>query len=55
MTLLIFDFAKSSKIPTTRNYKIFEVAKELVKNGSHVNSAVSTAKELVDKVGIEYQ
>jgi hypothetical protein len=49
----VFDFAKGSKMPTTRNCRIFEVAKELVKNGSHVSNAVSTAIQLVDEVGIE--
>ena len=49
----VFDFAKGSKIPTTRNSRIFEVAKELVKNGSHVSTAVSVATQLVDEVGIE--
>ena len=51
----LLDAAKSSNIPTTKNQRIFEVAKELVKNGSHVSAAVSIAKELVDKVGIEYK
>jgi len=49
----VFDLAKGSKMPTTRNCRIFEVAKELVKNGSHVSNAVSTARQLVDEVGIE--
>ena len=49
----VFDFATNSKTPTTRNSRIFEVAKELVKNGSHVSTAVSVAKQLVDEVGIE--
>jgi hypothetical protein len=40
-------------MPTTRNSRIFEVAKELVKNGSHVSTAVSVARQLVDEVGIE--
>jgi hypothetical protein len=48
----IVDFA-ANKMPTTRNSRIFEVAKELVKNGSHVSTAVSIAKQLVDEVGIE--
>lgn len=48
----VFDFAKSNKMPTTRNNRIFEVAKELVKNGSQV-SAAEVATNLVDKVGIE--
>ena len=49
----VFDFAKDNKMPTTRNCRIFEVAKELVKNGSHVSTAVSVATQLVDEVGIE--
>lgn len=49
----VFDFAKDNKMPTTRNCRIFEMAKELVKNGSHVNTAVSIATQLVDEVGIE--
>ena len=49
----VLDFAKDNKIPTIRNNRIFEVAKELVNQGSHVNTAVSIATELVDKVGIE--
>lgn len=48
----VFDFAKD-KMPTTRNNRIFEVAKELVKNGSHVSTAVSVARQLVDEVEIE--
>ena len=48
----VFDFA-TNKMPTTRNSRIFEVAKELVKNGSMVNTAVSVATQLVDEVGIE--
>jgi hypothetical protein len=48
----VFDFA-TNKMPTTRNSRIFEVAKELVKNGSHVSTAVSVARQLVDEVGIE--
>ena len=49
----VFDFAKDNKMPTIRNSRIFEVAKELVKNGSHVSTAVSVATQLVDEVGIE--
>lgn len=49
----VFDFATKSKVPTTRNSRIFEVAKALVKNGSHVSTAVSVATQLVDEVGIE--
>jgi hypothetical protein len=40
-------------MPTTRNSRIFEVAKSLVEHGSHVSTAVSIARELVDEVGIE--
>jgi len=49
----VFDIATKSKMPSTRNSRIFEVAKELVKGGSHVSTAVSIAKQLVDEVGIE--
>ena len=49
----VFDLAKGNKMPTTRNSRIFEVAKELVIKGSMVNTAVSVARELVDVVGIE--
>lgn len=48
----VFDFA-ANKMPTMRNSRIFEVAKELVKNGSHVSTAVSVATQLVDEVGVE--
>ena len=50
----VFDFA-ANKMPTTRNNRIFEVAKELVKNGSHVSTAVSVARQLVDEVGVEME
>ena len=36
-----------------RNNRIFEVAKELVKNGCLVSTAVSIARQLVDEVGGE--
>lgn len=50
----VFDFAKDNKMPTTRNCRIFEVAKELVlKFQCDVEEAVRKATELVDKVGIE--
>lgn len=52
----MFDFAKSRKIPTTRNSRIFEVAKELYLNGNGgyvISEAVKIATNLVDKVGIE--
>ena len=48
----LIDIAKPH-ITTTRNNRIFEVAKELVKNGSHVSTAVSVARQLVDEVGFE--
>ena len=48
----VFDFA-TNKMPTTRNSRIFEVAKELVIKGSHVSAAVSVAREFVDEVGVE--
>ena len=49
----LLDAAKSSNVPTTKNQRVFEVAKELVVYDSHVRSAVSIAKELVDKVGVD--
>lgn len=51
----VFDFAKDNKMPTTRNCRIFEVAKELIKAGRDysIDEAVAVATELVDKVGIE--
>ena len=48
----LIDIAKPH-ITTNRNNRIFEVAKELVKNGSQVSTAVSVARQLVDEVGIE--
>ena len=51
----LLDVAKSSNIPTTKNQRVFEVAKELVKNGSHVSTAVSVARQLVDEVGVEME
>lgn len=49
----LFDFAKVNKMPTTRNCRIFEVAKELVIKGSMVSVAASIATQLVDEIGIE--
>lgn len=50
----VFDFAKDNKMPTTRNCRIFEVAKELLlKFQFDAEEAVRKAIELVDKVGIE--
>ena len=50
----VFDFAKNNKMPTTRNCRIFEVAKELIiKFQCDVEEAVIKATELVDGVGIE--
>ena len=52
----LLDAAKSSNSPSTTNQRIFEVAKELVVRGRHdVSTAVSVARVLVDKVGIEYK
>jgi hypothetical protein len=49
----VFDFA-ANKMPTTRNCRIFEVAKELVlKFQCDTEEAVIKAAELVDEVGIE--
>ena len=49
----VFDFA-TNKMPTTRNSRIFEVAKELVlKFQCDAEEAVIKATELVDIVGIE--
>ena len=50
----MFDWAKNNKMPTTRNSRIFEVAKELVlKFQCDAEEAVRKATELVDEVGIE--
>ena len=52
----VFYFAKNNKMPTTRNCRIFEVAKELYLNGNRgygINEAVEVATNLVNKVGIE--
>lgn len=50
----MFDWAKNNKMPTTRNCRIFDVAKEFVlKFQCDAEEAVRKATELVDKVGIE--
>lgn len=50
----VLDFTKHTQVPTTRNCRIFEVAKDLiVKKGSYIDTAVEVATKLVDKVGIE--
>ena len=52
----VFDFAKNNKIPTARNCRIFETAKELYLNGNigyGIKEVVEVATNLVDKVGIE--
>ena len=52
----MFDWAKTNKMPTTRNCRIFEVAKELYLNGNKgygINESVAVATNLVDEVGIE--
>lgn len=52
----LLDAAKSTNTPSTKNQRVFEVTKELVKSGRYdVSTAVSVARVLVDKVGIEYQ
>jgi hypothetical protein len=51
----MFDWAKNNKMPTTRNCRIFEVAKELIKAGRDysIDDAIAVATKLVDEVGIE--
>ena len=52
----VFDFAKDNKMPTTRNSRIFEVAKALYLDNDRdydIESAVQVATKLVDEVGIE--
>ena len=51
----VFDFA-ANKMPTTRNCRIFEVAKELLINPQFdytIDTAVEVATKFVDEVGIE--
>ena len=51
----VFDFA-ANKMPTTRNSRIFEVAKALYLDNDRdydIESAVQVATQLVDEVGIE--
>lgn len=51
----MFDFA-TNKMPTTRNNRIFEVAKVLYLNNDReysIENAVQVATKLVDEVGIE--
>ena len=51
----VFDFA-TNKMPTTRNCRIFEVAKSLYLDNDRdydIESAVQVATQLVDEVGIE--
>ena len=52
----VFDFAKDNKMPTTRNCRIFEVAKELLTNPQFdytIDTAIEVATKFVDEVGIE--
>ena len=50
----MLDFNTGNKMPTTRNCRIFEVAKELlVNNDILIDEAILNARELVDRVGIE--
>jgi hypothetical protein len=51
----LLDVAKPN-IPSTRNSRIFEVAKELYLNGNRgysIKEAVEVATNLVDKIGID--
>lgn len=51
----VFDFA-TNKMPSTRNSRIFEVAKELYLNGDRgygIKEAVQVATQLVDEVGVD--
>lgn len=51
----VFDFA-TNKMPTTRNSRIFKVAKALYLDNDRdydIESAVQVATQLVDEVGIE--
>lgn len=47
----MLDMPAFNKMPSTKNQRIFDVAKELVKGGSRVSTAVSVARQLVDEVG----
>lgn len=50
----VFDFATKSNMPTTKNCRIFEMAKEyLLKWNVDTKVAVEIATKLVDEVGIE--
>lgn len=52
----VFDFAKNNKMPTTRNSRIFELAKSLYLDNDRdygIDEAVQVATKLVDEVGIE--
>jgi hypothetical protein len=51
----VFDFA-TNKMPTTRNSRIFEVAKSLYLDNERdysIEAAVQVATKLVDEVGVE--
>lgn len=53
----IAEIGKGSKIPTTRNSRIFDTAKELYINGDRglgIKEIVEVATNLVDRVGIEF-
>ena len=49
----MLDIAKPNKIPTIRNTRIFEIAKELISNGVPSSAVVNMATQLVDNIGIE--
>ena len=53
----IAEMGKNSKIPTIRNNRIFDTAKELYINGDRglgIKEIVEVATNLVDRVGIEF-
>ena len=51
----VFDFAKNNKMPTTRNCRIYEIAKEIwLKDwGMNYKDAIENATKFVDEIGIE--
>lgn len=50
----MLDISKSTKYPTERNRRIFEVAKLYIEKSKCEDIAIQKATELVDKIGIEY-
>lgn len=51
----VFNFAKNNKMPTTRNCRIYEIAKEIwLKDwGMNYKDAIENATKFVDEIGIE--